>query len=61
MTTIKNQGEEIAALNKEVEKLQGKLGKLEPKEEKKAPAKKCATKKTAEKKPATKKATKKAE
>ena len=61
LTTIKNQGEEIAALNKEVEKLQGKLGKLEPKEEKKAPAKKCATKKTAEKKPATKKATKKAE
>ena len=61
LTTIKNQGEEIEALNKEVEKLQGKLGKLEPKEEKKAPAKKCATKKTAEKKPATKKATKKAE
>jgi alpha-amylase len=61
LTTIKNQGEEIAALNKEVEKLQGKLGKLEPKEEKKAPAKKCATKKTAEKKSATKKATKKAE
>ena len=61
LTTIKNQGEEIAALNKEVEKLQGKLGKLEPKEEKKAPAKKCATKKTAEKKTATKKATKKAE
>ena len=61
LTTIKNQGEEIAALNKEVEKLQGKLGKLEPKEEKKVPAKKCATKKTAEKKPATKKATKKAE
>ena len=61
LTTIKNQGEEIAALNKEVDKLQGKLGKLEPKEEKKAPAKKCATKKTAEKKPATKKATKKAE
>ena len=61
LTTIKNQGEEIAALNKEVEKLQGKLGKLEPKEEKKAPAKKCATKKTAEKKTATKKAIKKAE
>ena len=61
LTTIKNQGEEIAALNKEVDKLQGKLGKLEPKEEKKAPAKKCATKKTVEKKPATKKATKKAE
>ena len=60
LTTIKNQGEEIVVLNKEVEKLQGKLAKLQPKEEKKAPAKKTASKIDAEKKPAAKKtATKK--
>ena len=62
LTTIKNQGEEIVVLNKEVEKLQNKLAKLEPKEEKKAPAKKCASKKeSTAKKPAAKKTTKKAE
>ncbi len=57
LTTIKNQGEEIVVLNKEVEKLQGKLAKLQPKEEKEAPAKKAAApkKETAEKKPAAKK------
>ena len=45
LTTIKNQGEEIAALTKELEKAQKKLEKLEPKE-KKAPAKKTCAKKT---------------
>ena len=45
LTTIKNQGEEIAALTKDLEKAQKKLEKLEPKE-KKAPAKKACTKKT---------------
>ena len=44
LTTIKNQGEEIAALTKELEKAQKKLAKLEPKE--KAPAKKACAKKT---------------
>ena len=44
LTTIKNQGEEIAALTKELEKAQKKLEKLEPKE-KKAPAKKACAKK----------------
>jgi alpha-amylase len=48
LTTIKNQGEEIAALTKELEKAQKKLEKLEPKE-KKAPAKKACAKKTAKK------------
>jgi alpha-amylase len=43
LTTIKNQGEEIAALTKELEKAQKKLAKLEPKE--KAPAKKACAKK----------------
>jgi alpha-amylase len=43
LTTIKNQGEEIAALTKELEKAQKKLAKLEPKE--KAPAKKSCAKK----------------
>ena len=52
LTTIKNQGEEIAALTKELEKAQKQLAKLEPKE-KKAPAKKACAKK-----PAAKKATK---
>jgi len=45
LTTIKNQGEEIAALTKDLEKAQKKLEKLEPKE-KKAPAKKACAKKT---------------
>ena len=45
LTTIKNQGEEIAKLTKELEKAQKKLEKLEPKE-KKAPAKKACAKKT---------------
>lgn len=45
LTTIKNQGEEIEVLNKEVEKLQAKLAKLQPKEEKKPVAKKTTTKK----------------
>ena len=44
LTTIKNQGEEIAALTKELEKAQKKLAKAEPKE-KKAPAKKACAKK----------------
>ena len=44
LTTIKNQGEEIAALTKDLEKAQKKLEKLEPKE-KKAPAKKACAKK----------------
>ena len=61
LTTIKNQGEEIEILNKELGKLQTKLSKLQPKEEKKAPAKKCTPKKETEKKPAAKKTTKKAE
>lgn len=68
LTTIKNQGEEINVLNKEIEKLQARLTKLQPKEEEKAPAKKAAPKKeeakvekkTAAKKPAAKKTAKKA-
>jgi len=44
LTTIKNQGEEIAALTKELEKAKKQLAKLEPKE-KKAPAKKACAKK----------------
>jgi alpha-amylase len=44
LTTIKNQGEEIEKLTKELEKAQKKLAKLEPKE--KAPAKKACAKKT---------------
>ena len=51
LTTIKNQGEEIAALTKELEKAQKQLAKLEPKE-KKAPAKKACAKKPAAKKAA---------
>lgn len=65
LTTIKNQGDEITVLNKEVEKLQAKLAKLAPKDEKKAPAKKAPTKKADEKaevkkvaKPKTKKVAK---
>ena len=45
LTTIKNQGEEIADLTKELEKAKKQLAKLEPKE-KKAPAKKACAKKT---------------
>ena len=44
LTTIKNQGEEIEKLTKELEKAQKKLAKLEPKE--KAPAKKACAKKS---------------
>lgn len=53
LTTIKNQGEELVALNKEVERLQSKLEKTEgaaPAPAKKAPAKKPAAKKAAAKK-----------
>ena len=49
LTTIKNQGDEITILNKEVEKLQAKLTKLQPKEEKKISGKKTASKSTAKK------------
>ena len=49
LTTIKNQGDEITILNKEVEKLQAKLTKLQPKEEKKISGKKTASKATAKK------------
>lgn len=66
LTTIKNQGDEIDELHKEVEKLQAKLEKEKTAEAKvKAAAAKAktpaATKKTAEKKPAAKKATTKKE
>ena len=44
LTTIKNQGEEIAALTKELEKAQKKLEKLEPKEKKASAKKACAKK-----------------
>ncbi len=48
LTTIKNQGEELVALNKDIEKLQARLSKYEakPAEDapKKAPAKKAAKK-----------------
>ena len=52
LTTIKNQGEELVALNKEVERLQAKLEKAEGK---KAAAKKAAAKKPVAKKAASKK------
>jgi len=60
LTTIRNQGEELVALNKEVDKLQAKLAKYENKpvkEEavKKDPAKKGTTKKSVAKKPVSKK------
>lgn len=45
LTTIKNQGEELATLNKEIEQLQAKLAKAE-KAAKKEPAKKTTCKKT---------------
>lgn len=54
LTTIKNQGEELTALNKEIEKLQAKLAKAEAKKEKEAPAKKPAAKKAPAKKAAKK-------
>ena len=50
LTTIKNQGDEIEMMDKEITRLKSKLEKLEPKEEKpKAPRKKPAPKKKAEK------------
>lgn len=63
ITTIKNQGDEIAAKDREIEKLQKLLAKYNPVEEKKAtaptpdaePAKKPAAKKATAKKPAAKK------
>lgn len=55
LTTIKNQGEELTALNKEIEKLQAKLAKAEAKKEKETPAKKPAAKKAPAKKAAAKK------
>lgn len=60
LTTIKNQGEELVALNKEVERLQAKLEKAEGK---KAPAvkKEPAAKKATAKKPVAKKAASKKE
>ena len=66
LTTIKNQGEELVALNKEVERLQAKLEKAEGKKApavKKEPAAKkpAAAKKAAAKKPVAKKAASKKE
>ena len=66
LTTIKNQGEELVALNKEVERLQAKLEKAEGKKApavKKEPAAKkpAAAKKTTAKKPVAKKAASKKE
>ncbi len=60
LTTIRNQGDELVALNKEVDKLQAKLAKYDNKpvrEEavKKTPAKKRGTKKSADKKPISEK------
>lgn len=56
LTTIKNQGDEISALNKEIEKLKEKLGVAPeaPKAAKKAPAKKAPAKKAAKKEEAPK-------
>ena len=66
LTTIKNQGDEITVLNKEVEKLKAKLAKAEPKTPKKTSAPKAtkAVEKVTDAKveaPAKKPATKKAE
>ena len=66
LTTIKNQGEELVALNKEVERLQAKLEKAEGKKApavKKEPAAKkpAAAKKATAKKPVAKKAASKKE
>lgn len=57
LTTIKNQGEELVALNKEVERLQAKLEKAEGKAVKKESAakKSAAAKKSVVKKAASKK------
>ena len=64
ITTIKNQGDEITLLNKEIAKLQAKLEKAQPKETKKT-VKKASTKKaepaTKEPKKATKNKTKQGE
>ncbi len=64
LTTIKNQGEELVALNKEVERLQAKLAKAEAKiaaEAEKTPSKKAVAKKPAAKKAPAKKAVPKKE
>ena len=64
LTTIKNQGEELVALNKEVERLQAKLAKSEAKiaaEAEKTPSKKAVAKKPAAKKAPAKKAAPKKE
>jgi len=64
LTTIKNQGEELVALNKEVERLQAKLAKAEAKiaaEAEKTPSKKAVAKKPAAKKVPAKKAAPKKE
>ena len=53
LTTIRNQGDEIAMKDKEITRLQTKIEKMqqtEKKETKKAPAKKAPAKKTAAKK-----------
>ena len=50
LTTIKNQGEELVALNKEVDKLQVKLAKYEGKAAKEDVAKKVLAKKAVTKK-----------
>jgi alpha-amylase len=59
LTTITNQGKEIEAKDKEIERLQAKLAKYEDAAAEKAaakPAKKAEPKKPAAKKPAAKKA-----
>lgn len=57
LTTIKNQGDEIEELNKELEEARAKLSKIAAEK----PAKKTAAKKPASKTTTAKKATKKAE
>ncbi|MBQ8607712.1 MAG: glycoside hydrolase family 57 protein [Bacteroidaceae bacterium] len=69
LTTIKNQGEELEILHKEIDKLQAKLAKVSPESTKKeaapkkkaAPVKKETAKKPAAKKESAKKTAKKAE
>ncbi len=69
LTTIKNQGEELEILHKEIDKLQAKLAKVSPESTKKeaapkkkaAPVKKETAKKPAAKKEPAKKTAKKAE
>ena len=61
LTTITNQGKEIEMKDKEIQRLQAKLSKLDPdnntrEPEKKAPAKKAPAKKAPAKKPAAPKA-----